>query len=89
MAQGPTGVIATTMFDAFRVADTVASDLTSSSSKESTEALELDGLAKGKKVVSWSDWERLDRIERERGAALGKEREKLVDVAEMLQLLES
>ena len=35
-------------------------------------------------VVSFEDWLRIDAEEVARGAALGKPREKLVDVGEML-----
>lgn len=37
-------------------------------------------------VVSFEDWLRIDAAEVARGQALGKPREKLVDVAEMLAL---
>ena len=37
--------------------------------------------------MSWEDWEVIDRVERERGQALGKLREKVTSVDEMLALL--
>ena len=36
--------------------------------------------------VSFSDWEKIDEAERERGEAKGKPREKIVDIEEMLNV---
>jgi hypothetical protein len=35
-------------------------------------------------TVSWKDWERIDAVERSRGEKVGKPREKIVDIQEML-----
>jgi adrenodoxin-NADP+ reductase len=35
-------------------------------------------------TVSWKDWERIDAVEQSRGKKVGKPREKIVDVKEML-----
>ncbi|BGP36963.1 NADPH-adrenodoxin reductase [Rhodotorula kratochvilovae] len=90
LARGPTGVIATTMFDAFAAADIVASDLASTATageEGEKPELPLERLRGAARVVSWEDWEALDRVERERGRELGKLREKITDVREMLDLL--
>ena len=95
LARGPTGVVATTMFDAFAAADVVAGDLVAARAAGGGFAVEerppLDARAlegsSGRRVVSWEDWEVIDRVERERGQALGKLREKVTSVDEMLALL--
>jgi adrenodoxin-NADP+ reductase len=35
-------------------------------------------------TVSWKDWERIDAVEQSRGENVGKPREKIVDIQEML-----
>ncbi|GAA5842346.1 hypothetical protein JCM9279_005352 [Rhodotorula babjevae] len=96
LARGPTGVVATTMFDAFAAADVVAGDLVAAragaagaAEVEDKQALEVRALEErsGRRVVRWEDWEVIDRVERERGQALGKLREKVTSVDEMLALL--
>ncbi|BGP04979.1 NADPH-adrenodoxin reductase [Rhodotorula toruloides] len=87
LARGPTGVIATTMFDAFATADLVAADLAQAGQVEEKPEFRIDEYSGGKKVVSWEDWEVIDRIERERGREKGKLREKVVSVEEMLEVV--
>jgi adrenodoxin-NADP+ reductase len=41
----------------------------------------------GKRVVEMRDWERIDRVEVERGRKVGKPREKILSVREMLEVL--
>ena len=50
-------------------------------------ALDVSKLAANSKVVSWSDWETIDREERLRGQRKNKLREKFTDVGDMLRLL--
>ncbi|GAA6013560.1 hypothetical protein JCM11491_002707 [Sporobolomyces phaffii] len=98
LARGPNGVIATTMFNAFATADLIASDLASSSSSSSAgpprrrRREDVDTMlerARGsKQVVTWAAWERIDQLERERGRARGKVREKMTTVEEMLRVVE-
>ncbi|SCV68866.1 BQ2448_987 [Microbotryum intermedium] len=93
LARGPTGVIATTMFDAFQLADQIAMDLMQDRSVASPPAhpkqgLSLSSVEEGKRIVSWKDWERIDEVERERGGKLGKSREKICTVQEMLDVLD-
>jgi adrenodoxin-NADP+ reductase len=96
--RGPTGVIASTMNDAFATADAIADDWHSHAlfiESRAGEARKLgwDGV-KGEAVktglrrVSWQDWEKIDEAEMERGKAKGKEREKFTTVADMLRILD-
>lgn len=75
------------MFDAFATADLLAADLSSSSPSEARPELPIEQLRGGRQVVSWEDWEKLDREERRRGQEKGKLREKMTEVREMLEVL--
>ncbi|XP_034050070.1 NADPH:adrenodoxin oxidoreductase, mitochondrial isoform X2 [Thalassophryne amazonica] len=88
---GPTGVIATTMNNAFDTAHSVLQDVdsgtldvsvTKSGSKGVVSLLENRGV----KPVTFSDWEKINGVETRRGEAAGKPREKLLSVEEMLQV---
>jgi adrenodoxin-NADP+ reductase len=99
--RGPTGVIASTMQDAFTSADVIAHDWISGAKflnevhgVDKSTHLGWDGLkaeveAKGVRPLSWADWKRIDGAERARGKAKGKEREKFASVAEMLKVLDA
>lgn len=88
--RGPTGVIASTMEDAFSTGDAIASDWNSAApfikgeSSSGWEALRA-GVEHGKcKVITWEDWQKIDKAEKERGLLAGKEREKFTSTKEML-----
>lgn len=88
--RGPTGVIASTMEDAFSTGDAIASDWNSEApflhgeSSAGWEALRA-GVEHGKhKVIQWEGWQKIDKAEKERGLLVGKEREKLTSTAEMI-----
>lgn len=93
--RGPTGVIATTMDDAYATADALVEDMVAGKSFASAGEVTglgweaLDGKAEELGIVrtDWRDWKRIDEVERERGMALGKPREKIYSVSEMLKLL--
>lgn len=94
--RGPTGVIASTMEDAFTTSDVIASDWVSgaaflekeySGQKSGWEGVLSEGDADGARVVQWNDWQRIDQAERSRGQAKGKEREKFTTTTEMLDIL--
>ncbi|CAO2653746.1 Nn.00g031570.m01.CDS01 [Neocucurbitaria sp. VM-36] len=99
--RGPTGVIASTMQDAFTSADVIAHDwqadvpfLNDASSGSGSTGLGWDGvkedvIAKGVRPLSWADWKRIDEAERARGKSNGKEREKFGSIKEMLAALDS
>lgn len=97
--RGPTGVIASTMDDAFTSADVIVRDWEKqvpffNSSNDSNTGLGWEGMKneaekKGLRPVSWEDWKRIDEAEEERGKTMGKEREKFTSVDEMLRVLDS
>lgn len=98
--RGPTGVIASTMQDAFSSADIIMQDWASDvpflnherGENKGTglgwEGVKKDVAEKGVRALSWNDWRIIDKAERARGQKLGKEREKFPSVKEMLQALD-
>lgn len=98
LKRGPTGVIASTMRDGFETADSIVSDLRSgelmlnSSSKweerRGAEAIIPLLKSRGALPVSFSDWMKLDAMERAKGEQVGKVREKMGNVEEMLKALQ-
>lgn len=93
--RGPTGVIASTMQDAFDTADAMAGDWAAEGVSFLNQGREVDGWegvrgeqgVEGARVVSWEEWQRIDGAERERGREVGKEREKFVRTADMLAVV--
>jgi adrenodoxin-NADP+ reductase len=100
--RGPTGVIASTMDDAFMTAENLIADW----GRPGYRFLNGDGTAhdlgdgsgwssvrryadeRGLRPVSWADWQRIDQVEKQRGQAKGKEREKIPSVPAMLEVLD-
>ncbi|KAF2736784.1 NADPH:adrenodoxin oxidoreductase mitochondrial precursor [Polyplosphaeria fusca] len=99
--RGPTGVIASTMDDAFTSGDVIATDwhsgvpfLNTEHGNNGSTGMGWDGVkdlvtAQGIRPLEWKDWKRIDAAERARGRNLGKEREKFGSVKEMLESLDS
>ncbi|KAJ1032552.1 hypothetical protein NDA16_000575 [Ustilago loliicola] len=92
LARGPNGVIATTMMDAYSVADVILSDLHSSDQARTAAEEGGDLLAQlqresTRKVVGFEGWRRIDEEEKQRGQKLGKLREKILTVREMLDIV--
>ena len=99
--RGPTGVIATTMTDAFSAADTIMADMAGQHGDPTKSMLNSPGRStglgwegvrpetekRGLRTTSWSDWERIDAAERERGQQKGKLRDKFGRVEEMLEVV--
>lgn len=95
--RGPTGVIASTMQDAFITGDALVSDwlagapFLSNKGEQSVggwDAVAQEaGLTSASKAVAWDDWRKIDQAERERGRSKGKEREKFARTADMLAVL--
>uniref|UniRef100_A0A7N8YJ43 NADPH:adrenodoxin oxidoreductase, mitochondrial n=1 Tax=Mastacembelus armatus TaxID=205130 RepID=A0A7N8YJ43_9TELE len=88
---GPTGVIATTMNNSFDTARSLVEDMDSgilhvSSAKPGSQVISALLEKRGVKPVTFSDWEKIDHVEVRRGEAVGKPREKLLSVEEMLQV---
>lgn len=94
--RGPTGVIASTMEDAFSTGDAIAADWNSGASflVGDGSAAGWDGLRtevdsrRNCRVITWDDWRKIDKAERERGLRLGKEREKFTSTSEMLSAVQ-
>jgi ferredoxin/flavodoxin---NADP+ reductase len=89
--RGPSGVIGTNKPDAAETAETMLADAASDSlpvpadpSPDAVEAL-VRRVQPG--VISYPDWQRLDRFETERGKALGRPRLKCTTTREMLEAL--
>lgn len=84
LGTGPVGVILSTMSNSFAVASHLCKDVQQNvvdcSSKPG-----LD-LAKYSSTISWSDWQKIDKYEVEKGALVGKPREKILDVTKMLEI---
>ena len=85
LATGPRGVIIDTMNTAFKVAANMVEDLkrVELPNKPGSEGLAV----KLSHSTTWKDWEIIDKEEVSRGEKMGKYREKIVDVQEMLQTL--
>jgi len=89
--RGPSGVIGTNKPDAVESADALLADFAAGRllhpSDPSPAAVDRLLAERGVVVVSWSDWLRLDQMEKDRGAALGRPRVKFTRVEEMLAAL--
>jgi len=88
---GPVGVIATTMNDAFQTGELVVQDLKSGNVKttgstKGFQALESLLLSSGIRPVFFDQWHKIDQVEQERGRERGKPREKIISVQEMLDI---
>ena len=90
--RGPTGVIASTMEDAFSTAEAIAQDWATGqrflNGGDGWDALKGEVKSQEVRSVSWEDWRRIDKVEKERGRGGGKEREKITRVEDMLEVLE-
>ncbi|KIH86856.1 ferredoxin--NADP+ reductase [Sporothrix brasiliensis 5110] len=92
--RGPTGVIASTMDDAFTTADAIVKDwearapfLAGGVEGGGWDGVKAEADTTGAKVVSWADWQKIDQVELGRGKELGKPRSKLTQTADMLAVL--
>jgi ferredoxin--NADP+ reductase len=86
--RGPSGVIGTNKPDAMETADNMIKDLASgkvlSPSQPSASSLETFISDRQPDYFSFADWQRLDELEREQGAASGRPRVKFTRVDEMI-----
>ncbi|TLD14419.1 uncharacterized protein PgNI_03775 [Pyricularia grisea] len=97
--RGPTGVIASTMEDAFITGQAVVDDwhsgaefLSSGNEERSGSVSGWDGIVQevsvgDAKILDWQDWQKIDKAEREKGQLKGKEREKLPTTEAMLSVV--
>jgi adrenodoxin-NADP+ reductase len=94
--RGPTGVIASTMMDAFSTADAITQDWAAKASifaaDHSTgsgwEGVKKEAEARNCRRVSWRDWQKIDAMEKSKGRSKGKEREKFTKVEDMLAVID-
>lgn len=91
VASGPVGVIASTIQSGHDVAKSILEDLQGRCNSLSKNKQGLATIlpllkSKGVKPVTFVEWEALDREERLRGKHYEKPREKIVDVAEMINI---
>lgn len=95
--RGPTGVIASTMSDAFATAESIAEDWvgkkeflnsTRDDTRDGWAGLEEEAKTRGLRRVSWDDWKKIDEVERANGTKNGKEREKFTRIGDMLAVLD-
>ena len=89
--RGPTGVIGTNKADSVETAKAMLEDAASGATLEprSSDPEALEGLIRARQpqAVSFADWERLDKIEIERGAPQSRPRVKFISVEDMLSAL--
>jgi ferredoxin--NADP+ reductase len=89
--RGPSGVIGTNKSDAASTVQKMVEDLAGRTDEPRAELTRdaVDDLLRKRDVVvvTFADWKRLDQLERERGKAAGKVREKFTRVADMLAAL--
>ncbi|KAF7997280.1 hypothetical protein HCN44_005557 [Aphidius gifuensis] len=86
LSTGPVGVILSTMNDAIYVGGKISKDLDLTTAKSGSYEILKILEAKNIRSVSFDDWEKIDKIEISRGKDVGKPREKIVDVSEMLEI---
>lgn len=91
--RGPTGVIASTMEDAFTTADSIVEDLERGAKflegdGQGWEALRKEAIDAGARPVSWEEWKKIDDVEKGKGREAGRERVKFVRREDMLKVLD-
>ncbi|KAK6617785.1 hypothetical protein RUM43_014013 [Polyplax serrata] len=91
VSTGPVGVILSTMSNAFATSDLIHKDISEKAVnmqevKPGFEHMLQLAKNKGIQIVSFNDWEKIDREEMKRGKSKGKPREKIVSVTEMLSI---
>uniref|UniRef100_A0A1I8P8K2 NADPH:adrenodoxin oxidoreductase, mitochondrial n=1 Tax=Stomoxys calcitrans TaxID=35570 RepID=A0A1I8P8K2_STOCA len=86
LGTGPTGVILTTMNVAFSVAKSICDDIQAKKINMEESKAGLDDILKDKPYVTWQGWEKIDAEEIKRGDLVGKPREKIVKIEEMLKV---
>ncbi|XP_063445018.1 NADPH:adrenodoxin oxidoreductase, mitochondrial-like [Mytilus trossulus] len=89
VSTGPVGVILTTMNQAFETGKTVVKDI-NDGILDLTKPGKRDILnilnSKGVQTVSFKDWENIDQFEVKQGEDIGKPREKMVDISQMVSV---
>jgi ferredoxin--NADP+ reductase len=90
--RGPSGIIGTNKPDSIETADSLLADFRAGQvlapKNPSRDAVESLLKGRGVRVVSYADWQRLDRLELARGEAVGRPRLKFCTIEEMLTALD-
>lgn len=91
--RGPSGIIGTNKPDSVETVESLLADVRAGQSLNpsapSREALDMLLKERGVRVVSYADWQRIDRMELERGEAVGRPRLKFCTIEEMLTALDT
>ena len=87
--RGPAGVIGTNRADGIETAGSLVERLAQLTNRLAADAPSLESLLGKRSVVplSYAQWLELDRWEKDRGALLGKPREKLLSTAQAIEVL--
>lgn len=90
--RGPSGIIGTNKPDAVETVEQLLDDMRGDALNQpqtaASDAVDAHLSAKGVRVVTFADWQTIDRIEQERGAAVGRSRLKFSRVEDMLAALD-
>ncbi|KAM7343350.1 NADPH:adrenodoxin oxidoreductase, mitochondrial [Cochliomyia hominivorax] len=86
LGTGPSGVILTTMNVAFGVAKTICDDVLAKEINLDDNKGGLKEILNNHNIVDWQGWQKIDAEETKRGLAIGKPREKIVNIEEMLKV---
>lgn len=93
VSTGPVGVILNTMTWGFETGKVILKDIEdgalSSEGKQGNQIIKERMLSKGKQLVTFSEWDKIDLEEMKRGAEVGKPREKIIQISEMLKVASS
>lgn len=93
VSTGPVGVILNTMTWGFETGKVILKDIEdgaiSSEGKQGNQIIKDKMLSKGKQLVTFSEWDKIDLEEIKRGAEVGKPREKITQISEMLKVASS
>jgi ferredoxin--NADP+ reductase len=89
--RGPSGIIGTNKPDSFETVKALLADAPSlpRCPEPAREAVLAFFRQRGVRVVDYADWQRIDAAEVQRGAAVGKPREKFVTIEEMLRVADA
>ena len=95
LKRGPSGIIGTNITDAKETVASIVKDFTAGSLKRigKSEGPSTEGLLsllkerqKDGRLVTWKGYQKINEAEEERGAKVGKPREKIDDVDEMIKV---
>lgn len=89
LKRGPTGVIVSTMTDAYETADTIVDDLKNNRPMLTPKSNDLTKLLHERQIrpVTYLDWKKIEAAEFSMGEKLGKPREKFCRIQDMLAVL--